>query len=614
MHTPEHAQGVRPRQKAPVRPAPAAHTGAGHSYALGVPVSTGRHRLPSPTATTARKAVGSPLGIAAIIVAIIAVAAIAVPVGLDMLGCGDTRYLRVSTTQSMAPVLREAATEFNSEEHSYGGECIYAQVDEIAPHRIMNTLTNNQTGDSTIAPHVWVPESSAWVELARVSDGGAHGLETDPPSLASSPVVMAAPAGTKGIEQGEVEWTTVLPDARDPERPVVMVDPNRGADGMTVMHAIREHLGTGDDADTAMTDFVRDVQQESAFGEIDLNTFFSDSAAAHARVDPLVVVPEQAVAAYNMDRPEAAPQLEAHYPAEGTVNLDYPYVTTTENTALRSAAADLYEVLRGESFRSQTQELGFRDPDGSSTPTLSHQNGIVAEEPKVHDRLTGDALLSSVTDWNRLSMPTRSLVLADASAHMEENLNGGPARIDVASQAALTGLSLFPDETDLGVWLLSEELGSQGRDDAADMHRLDSTDEDGELTHRQELIEIAEGIEVEGGGSRLYDNMLSAYDLVQDNYHEDKINSVIILTAGTDNGSSDLSSEELVAALQDRFDPQRPVSFFIIAFGSQAEEMELQAAANATSGSLFVTEDPEEIGDIFLSSISRRLCVPNCDN
>ena len=575
-------------------------------------MSSGRHRLPSPTRTTASKAVRSPLGISAIIVALIAVTAVAVPVGLNMLGCGDTRYLRVSTTQSMAPVLREAATEFNADDPSYDGECVYAQVDEIAPHRIMNSLAGGQSGDSTIVPHVWVPESSAWVELARVSDGGAHGIETDPPSLAGSPVVMATPVDTEGIARGEAEWTMVLPDELEPERPVVMVDPNRGADGMTVMHAVREHLGVDDDADTEMTDFVRDVQQDSAFGEIDLSTFFSGSAAAHARVDPLVVVPEQAVAAYNMNRPDSAPQLEAHYPAEGTVNLDYPYVTTTEHSALRSAAADLYEVLRGDSFRSQMRDLGFRDPDGSSTSTLSSQYGIIADEPEVHDRLTGDALLASVTDWNRLSMPSRSLVLADASEHMEEDLNGGPPRIDVAAQAALMGLSLFPDETDMGVWLLSEGFGEDGRDEAADMHQLGSPDEDGDLTRRQELIEVAEGIEVEGGGSRLYDNMLAAYDLVQDNYHEDKINSVIILTAGTDSDSSDISSQELVAALQDRFDPQRPVSFFIIAFGSQAEETELQAAANATSGSLFVTEDPDEIGDIFLSSISRRLCVPNC--
>lgn len=53
---------------------------------------------------------------------------------------------------------------------------------------------------------------------------------------------------------------------------------------------------------------------------------------------------------------------------------------------------------------------------------------------------------------------------------------------------------------------------------------------------------------------------------------------------------------------------------FIIGFGDQAKEQELAQIARATSGSSFVTEEPAEIGDFFLSSISRRLCVPNCDN
>ncbi|WP_328807092.1 substrate-binding and VWA domain-containing protein [Nocardiopsis coralli] len=576
-------------------------------------MSTGRHRLASPTAATTRKVVRSPLGITAIVVALVAVAAILVPVGLNALGCGETRYLRVSTTQSMAPVLREAASEFNSTSPSYGGECVYAQVDEIAPHRIMSAISGGQPGDSTIAPHVWVPESSAWVELARVSAEGAHGIETDPPSLASSPVVMTAPEDTEGLPGGdEAPWTTVLPDELDPERQVVMVDPNRGADGMAVMYAVRDHLGTGDAADTDMTDFVRDVQQDSAFGEIDLSTFYSGSDAAQERVDPLVVVPEQAVVDHNTTRPDNAPELEAYYPEEGTVGLDYPYVTTTEEPHLRSAAADLYEVVAGEAYRTRMQDLGFRDPDGSSSDALEGQSGIVADEPEVHGDLTGDALVDAVNDWNRLSMPSRALVLADTSVHMEGDLNGGPSRIEAAREAARTGLQLFPDETDMGLWMLSEELGADGRDEAADLHQLGSTD-DGDVTRRQELAEVADEIEVEGGESHLYDNMLDAFNEVQDNYHEDKINSVIMLTAGVDDGSSDISHQELVETLQDRFDPERPVSFFIIAFGDGADEAELQAIASATSGSSFVTDDPDEIGDIFLSSISRRLCVPDCD-
>ncbi|WP_285733687.1 substrate-binding domain-containing protein [Nocardiopsis sp. ATB16-24] len=576
---------------------------------------SGRHRLASPKTEIARRVFRSPLGVTAMVVALIAVVAIAVPFGLNMFGCDDTRYLRVSATQSIAPVLREAADEFNSDRPVYGGECVYAQVDEIAPHRIMTALVGGRAGDSTIAPHVWVPESSAWVELTRVSEGGTHVIETDPPSLASSPVVLAAPEGTEGMpDPDDTPWTLVLPGERDPQRPLVMVDPNRGADGMTVMHAVRRHLGSGDDADTAMTDFVRDVQLDSAFGEIDLGTFYTGSRTAEERVDPVIVVPEQAVVSYNADRAPSAPQLEAHYPIEGTVGMDYPYVTTTESSALRSAAADLYEVLRQDTYRSRLRELGFREPDGTASRKLAQQPGLIAEEPPTHEDLTGDALLASVTDWNRLSMPSRTLVLADTSAGMAEDLDGGPTRLEIARQAALLGLSLFPDETDMGLWLMSDEYGRNGRDEAADMHQLGTADRSGEGTRRQELIEVAEEIAVQGGESRLYDNILAAYDQVQDNYHEDKINSVILLTAGQDEGSSDISHEELVAALQDRFDPRRPVSTFIIAFGAQAETEELRQIAAATSGSLFVTEDPDEIGDIFLSSISRRLCVPDCDN
>ncbi|MEU3307189.1 substrate-binding domain-containing protein [Nocardiopsis sp. NPDC006832] len=577
-------------------------------------MSTGRHRLPSPAVTTSRKAVRSPMGITAIVVALIAVAAIAVPVGMNVLGCGDTRYLRVSTTQSVAPVLREAATEFNSDEPRYGDVCVYAQVDEIAPHRIMDALSGNQLGESSITPHVWIPESSAWVELARVSAGGAHGIETDPPSLASSPVVLAAPPGTEGMpDQDEADWTMLLPGERDPDRPVVMVDPNRGADGMTVMHAIREHLGTGDDADTAMTDFVREVQMDSAFGELDLTTVFTGSTASQDRQDPVIAVPEQAVVSYNLRRADSAPELRAHYVEDGTVGLDYPYVTVTEESALRSAAADLYQVVGTDAYRGQLRELGFRDPNGEASSVLAAQPGIEAAAPPTHEELTGDALLASVTDWNRLSMPSRTLVLADASQNMSEDLNGGPARIEVAKQAALLGLSLFPDETDMGLWLMSDRYGESGREEAAEMHPLGQAD-DGDVTRRQEMSAVAEDLETQGGDSRLYDNILAAYDEVQDDFHEDKINSVILLTAGQDEGSSEISHDELVAALQDRFDPERPVTMFIIGFGDQAEEQELAQIARATSGSSFVTEDPAEIGDFFLSSISRRLCVPNCDN
>ncbi|RNL83479.1 substrate-binding domain-containing protein [Halostreptopolyspora alba] len=570
-------------------------------------MSTGRHRIDTRPSRT-RTALTSPLGIAAIAVAVTVTLSLAVPAALRYAGCADTRYLRVSSTLSTAPVLQRAADEFNEAGHRYDGACVFAQADDEPPYRIMTELAGGTTADSTITPDVWVPESSAWVELTRVSETGARNVDTTPRSLASSPVVLAAPRDAGGIpDPNEVSWDLLLPDGRSPDRPVVMVDPNRGADGMAAMYHVRQELGTGDDADTEMTDFVRDVQLDSAFDAIDLAGTYPNPIG----IEPLAVVPEQAVAHYNSTGPDTP--VEALYPSEGTVSLDYPFVPVTDDPAMRAAADDLHEILRRDDFRDQLRELGFREPDETASEELANRAGIVAEPPETHEGLTGDALLTSVEDWNRLSMPSRSLVLADVSRNMADDLNGGPTRLEVSKEAAQLGLSLFPDETDMGLWLLSDEFAENGRDETEDLSRLGSQVGNEGITRRDELQDVAENIAVRGGESRLYDNILAAYDEVQHNYQDDKINSVILLTAGQDAGSSEISHDELVTELQDRFDPERPVTMFIIAFGPQPERDELSAIASATSGTLHVTDDPDEIGDIFLSSISRRLCVPDCE-
>nr|WP_156002370.1 substrate-binding and VWA domain-containing protein [Streptomonospora sp. PA3] len=548
------------------------------------------------------------MGITAAVLALIAALSVAVPVAVRFAGCGETRYLRVAAALSIAPVLQQAADEFNRAGREYSGVCVFAQAAEVPPHRVMTELSGGPTGRSTIAPDVWVPESSAWIELARVSESGARTIDTDPRSLVSTPVVVAAPAGTAELpEPGAAHWEMMLPEERPGERPLVMVDPNRGTPGMAAMHAVRRHLGTGDAADTAMTDFVRDAQPDTAFGEIDLDAVYPVPAGPA----PLAVVPERAVVEYNRGGPQTP--LQALYPQEGTVSLDYPFAATSDDPAMRAAAEDLWSILRTDPYRERLREMGFREPDGTAPAALHGVTGIVPEPPKTHGLLTGDALLSAVEDWNRLSMPSRSLVLADVSRFMRADLDGGDTtRLEVTREAAMLGLSLFPDNTELGLWLLSSRLGESGREEVEGLARLGSADRGDGATRREELQEIAEGIEPEGGEPRLYDNILAAYETVSDSYREDRINSVIVLTAGRDGGSSEISHDELVAALQDGFDPERPVTLFIIAFGDQPDRQELADIAAATSGTLSVTDDPGEIGDIFLSSISRRLCVPDC--
>jgi Ca-activated chloride channel homolog len=540
------------------------------------------------------------IGVSALTLALVVAAVVAYGPLSRLMGCPEPEYLRVASALSIAPVLQEAAGQYNDETDG----CHYVQVSEMPPHLAMTELSGGRTAGDSLTPDVWVPESSAWVELARISEAGAQALEPNPRSLASSPVVLAAPEGAEGVGDGEhaESWERILPGERDPERPVLIVDPNRGAEGMAAMHAVRRKLGTGDEADAAMTEFVRAVQSDSAFGHIELTGVYPGT-------EPRAVVPEQSVWSYNATNPQVP--LRAFYPEESTVSLDYPFAAATEDPELLEAASGLYDLLTSSDYRRRLEELGFRDPGGDGSRVLTDMPGVDSARPGVHEEMTGQALLSSVEDWNRLSMPTRALVLADVSAASAEDLDGGPPRVEVAAEAAELGLSLFPNETDLGLWLLSTELDSSGHHQEQGLARLDDDHDEGSV--REHLQQVAVSIEAEGGQNRLYDSVAAAYAEMSESYHEDKINSLIVLASGDDEGS-ELDHGELIAQLEDSFDPERPVTMFLIAFGHFDDTGSLTEVANATSGTAYFTEDPAEIAEIFLSSISRRLCVPDCED
>jgi hypothetical protein len=70
---------------------------------------------------------------------------------------------------------------------------------------------------------------------------------------------------------------------------------------------------------------------------------------------------------------------------------------------------------------------------------------------------------------------------------------------------------------------------------------------------------------------------------------------------------------ELVDKLHDDWDPNRPVQIVIIAFGGKVNRADLSRITTATNGSLHVAQRPDEIIDVFLSALARRLCHPTCE-
>ncbi|PRX95487.1 substrate-binding domain-containing protein [Allonocardiopsis opalescens] len=577
-------------------------------------MATGRHRIDPRTRRRVAITVAT-----ATAVAVLLVAGGAALLSRWPFGCGETRYLRVAATVSMAPVLQEAAREFNDDPPTYGGVCVYAQVNEAQSATVLNGLAG-AAGTDPAVPDVWIPESSGWVELARTSERGAEVLSTSPVPLATSPIVVAAPASADGLPDPErADWEMVLPDALEPDRDLRLVDPNRGVSGMAAVHAARDLLGDDDAADVALTEFVRDAQPRAAVtSDIDLRSVYG---AEPDPSGPLTVVPEQSVWQYNAGAYPAGRTpggaLAAHYP-DGLFQLDFPYVRASTDPVKVRATDDFYALLRTERYTQALLAAGFRTPEGEPGAALRSAGGLAEDLPFPATGLPGSDLVDALFDWNQLAMPTRALILADVSEQTGEPLSDSDSRsrLEIAVDAARLGLRLFPDDTDMGLWLFADGVDADdGHSEVVELGPLRDDDPGTERDDRRErLLDAADGIAVEGGGSRLYDTLLDGYEEATENFHAGRVNSLIVLTAGRDGGSSDITGDELVEELSERFDPQRPVTLFIIAFGDQGERSDLERIADATSGTVYVTDDASEIGDIFVNAISRRLCVPDCSN
>jgi len=86
----------------------------------------------------------------------------------------------------------------------------------------------------------------------------------------------------------------------------------------------------------------------------------------------------------------------------------------------------------------------------------------------------------------------------------------------------------------------------------------------------------------------------------------------VVLTAGVDNAPGDMSTAALIAQLRKLFNPQRGVQVLIDQIGTAGNFPALQQIADVTGGAAYEVQRPAEIGQVFIESVSHRLCDPSC--
>ncbi|MGY2127037.1 substrate-binding domain-containing protein [Blastococcus sp. SYSU DS0617] len=497
---------------------------------------------------------------------------------------------RSTVDVTVAPELVSLTQELLSEPGALDADgCITAEVTAQEPLQTAGALS---ALDPESLPDVWVPDSSLWALRA----GGTE--LTDEGSLGSSPVVLAtsqAVADAEGWTDEPPTWGQALTTDQD----VAVPDLAGSAEGIAALSALRTSLGGDEDADNGVVEVVLSAARSGSSEEA------LEAGGQGAEDAPLVPVSEQTVYAAHASAADSS--LVAVYPSEGSPMLDYPVFRVAAGDGQQQQAVDaVVAALTSDEARTAAMEAGFRGAEGAPPPAAGEESGIREEAPQPVelDPAEVGGLLARLTS---LAAPSRILAVLDVSTSMEAPAGNG-TRATLARDAARTTLSLVPGEYALGLWFFAYELvGDQDWQELVPIRKLD-TEVDGQ-TQREILDAQAATLpqRLTPGGTGLYDTTLAAVRAARANYDPSAVNSVLVMTDGTNEDDADgISMEALLSTLTAEADPTRPIKVIGVALGPDADISALEQIAEATGGAAYSAVDPTDLQTVLFDALRQR--------
>ncbi|RVW06379.1 substrate-binding domain-containing protein [Rhodococcus spongiicola] len=509
---------------------------------------------------------------------VVGVGAFAIVGGLVGNKCDSVSDYTVAADPSIAPVLSEVSSGTSAEDLGCRSFSIQAAsgVEELgAPGR--------EGG-----PELWIPDSTRWVAHAS----GVSGTQFDvaAPSVASTPIVIAARDGEMPFF---ANWVSALElqglRTGDPLSSSISSGPIVGALVEADTGQVPADSVNGALVPLAQTQATNMLEADAGKR---LEAVVSDGGTA--------IATEQQVG----NRGDQSAGLTVTAPNTGAVFLDYPMVVTAPDSRrdeAKEAGVALAEVMRSAAGQTALSEGGFRGPDRAPLDAGRGVGEIV--ELTVADPEAASQLLKR---YAVLALPSRALVVEDVSGSMSETA-GTETRIALTVQASETGAKLFPDNAQLGLWAFSIGLGENGKDyrELAPIRRLD--EKRNGVSHRERLTDaVRELPTLVNGGTGLYDTTLAAFRKVKESYDPAAINSVILLTDGSNEDPSSITLDELLDTFEKEQDPARPVIIVTIGITADADAETLQQISAATGGTSHIARTPAEIPGVFVDAMRSR--------
>ncbi|WP_425430923.1 substrate-binding and vWA domain-containing protein [Cryptosporangium aurantiacum] len=551
----------------------------------------------------------------------------------SVVGCSGELPLVVAASPEKAGVVGALADRYNADPAEVDGKCVHVQIVTVKSGEAVEALAKGwPSADYGVRPDVWSPASSVWVGLVG-QHVGAIGAPPKAPSLARSPLVIAAPEATAKT----LGWPTKSPSWQDIARYAGNDAAWKAASGSSTpflfartnplvstsgLHAtLAAYLAapgrTGDvESDLKRTSvrlFLRTLERSTdRYGDTTL-TFLDTLRQQEEQSEPSSVsalaVEEQTVWAYNQGEPMSAgsshlpapkQKLVAMHPRDGTLVSDHPYVTVDSvidapwvTTAKRTAADRFLDFLLDDDQQATFRAAGFRDSDDQLDPdVVAKSRGLLSEKSATTFASPQPAAVAALlTAWRDLNRQANVLVVLDTSGSMKEKVAGtNSTRLQLATQAAAASLSYFGSNDAVGLWEFSTHLA--GTVDHRQLVPLSMKDEEA-LTRALKSLRPA-------NATGLYDTARAAVDAVRSQSDADGINAVVLLTDGDNQDPGSISPATLLAELRPK-SGQPAVRVYPIAFGndlSATGKNVLNQMAMATGGRYYQSNDPRNIESV----------------
>jgi Ca-activated chloride channel family protein len=288
------------------------------------------------------------------------------------------------------------------------------------------------------------------------------------------------------------------------------------------------------------------------------------------------------------------------YPKEGTLLSDNPYVilqTSWVDANKKKAAQDFLKFLQRSEQQGRFQKAAFRDFKGSPGGVIKESNGLLPKEPKTTISPPGPSVLDRVQrSWAELRKRARVLLVIDVSGSMGQPVpKSGDTKLELAKRAAISSLSQFAGDDEVGLWIFSSDL----QDKQPFVELVSISPVSGRVDELKEKI----GSLVPRGGTALYFTTRRAARKMKEDFDPARINGVVLLTDGRNEYPADTDVEGLLRDLTSEGD-ESAVRIFPIAYGDDADLGVLRRIAEASRAAAYDASDPATIEKVFTAVVS----------